>query len=239
MLPPIQKQTMQYDQLGNIKYKYHCCDLFYSDSRVRGRVSTFLRAHYKTLEEAEEAYHLTLSDCLADLTVAGPKPRKKTPAVHEHVSKESSNNGNQSDVIEGSLSSLTSTQVLEALSSINDENLKQIADASFLKLALRVGIDTNPGNFATLSVQAMKLLQSHGKNNLLYKFAYCIATTRPGSEEALFPFNRMPFGLVEYQIEFFSCTNIIQVGYFCIYLQSFITYVHLIFSGRGGINSSK
>ena len=42
----------------------------YSDSRVRGRVCTFLKSKYKTLESAEEAYHLTLSDCLAELTVA-------------------------------------------------------------------------------------------------------------------------------------------------------------------------
>ena len=104
-------------------------------------------------------------------------------------------------------------QVLEFLSSLDDEKLKHIANASFLKLALRVGIDTNPADFASLSVKAMEVLQSHQKNNLLYKFAYCIATTRPGSKEMLFPLNRMPFGLVEYQIEFFASTNIVQVRY--------------------------
>ena len=84
---------------------------------------------------------------------------------------------------------------------------------SFLKLALKGGFDTNPRNFATLSVQAMNVLEENGKNDLLYKFGYCIATARPGSEEPSFSINLMPFGLVEYQIEFFSSTNIAQVGY--------------------------
>ena len=105
------------------------------------------------------------------------------------------------------------TEFLEALSSLEEEKLEFVANATFLKLALMGGINTNPGDFATVSVKAMKVLQENGKNNLLYKFGYCIATTRPGSEEPLFPMNRMPFGLVEYQIEFFSSTSIALVGY--------------------------
>ena len=111
---------------------------------------------------------------------------------------------------------MSSRQFLEVLSSLEEEKLESVANASFVKLALKGGINTNTGNFATLSVKAMKVLQENGKNNLLFKFGYCIATTRPGSEEPLFPLNRMPFGLVEYprQIEFFSSTNIAQVcGY--------------------------
>ena len=118
-------------------------------------------------------------------------------------------------------------QVLEFLSSLDDEKLKHIANASFLKLALRVDIDTNPADFASLSVKAMEVLQSHQKNNLLYKFANCIATARPGSKEMLFPLNRMPLGLVEYQIEFFASTNIVQVSY-----MSFVNINNLLVSER-------
>ncbi|KAK3712315.1 hypothetical protein QZH41_017251, partial [Actinostola sp. cb2023] len=35
---------------------------------------------------------------------------------------------------------------------------------------------------------------------------------RSGIEEPLFPLDRMPFGLVAYQIEFFACTNIMQIS---------------------------
>ena len=108
---------------------------------------------------------------------------------------------------------MSSGQFLEVVSSLEEEKLKFVANASFLKLAVMSGINTNPGNFVTFSVKAMKVLQENGKNNLLYKFGYCIVTTCPGSEEPLFAINHMPFGLIEYQIEFFSSTNIAQVGY--------------------------
>ncbi|CAH3021468.1 unnamed protein product [Porites evermanni] len=56
----------------------------------------------------------------------------------------------------------------------------------------------------------MKLLQSQGKTNLVYRFAYVIDTARPESDESLLPLNRTPFGWIEYQIVFFSSTNISQ-----------------------------
>ena len=61
-------------------------------------------------------------------------------------------------------------------------------------------------------MHAMKRLQDNGKNNLIYKFALCIVSNRPGSNDSLFLINRMPFGMVEYQIEFFSATNIMGVS---------------------------
>ena len=184
------------------------------DSRVRGRVCTFMRGKFKNLEAAEEAYHLTLSDCLAELTVGGPKTRKQNPVcTSKETTSELTNELNHPDPSAVSLSAMSSGQFLEALSSLEEEKLEFVANATFLKLALMGGFNTNPGDFATVSVKAMTVLQENGKNNLLYKFGYCIATTRPGSEEPLFPMNRMPFGLVEYQVEFFSSTDIAQVGY--------------------------
>ena len=84
-------------------------------------------------------------------------------------------------------------------------------NSAFLELAVKNGINSNPANFAELAVQAMKHLQEKGKSNLMYKFPMCIATNRPGSNDSLFPLDRMPLGLVEHQIEFFSATNIMQV----------------------------
>ena len=62
-----------------------------------------------------------------------------------------------------------------------------------------------------MSIKAMELLKMNNKNNLLYKFALALCNTKPGTNEPVFPMDRMPFGLVEYQIEFFSCTHIKQV----------------------------
>lgn len=95
----------------------------------------------------------------------------------------------------------------------NEDTLQKIANKAFHKLAIKNGINSNPGDFASNSVMAMKRLQDAGKNNLLYKFAECIARNRPGSQDCLMPLNKMPFGLIEYQLEFFTCTNSDQV--FC------------------------
>ena len=46
----------------------------------------------------------------------------------------------------------------------------------------------------------------------MHKFSLCIASNRPGSNDSPFPINRMPFGMAEYQIEFFSATNIMGVS---------------------------
>ena len=93
-----------------------------------------------------------------------------------------------------------------------DEDVCKVANALFLKLANARGIMTNPGDFVSLSLCAMKVLQDHHKANLVYKFTYCLANKRSGTEEPIFPLDRMPFGLVAYQIEFFACTNIMQVS---------------------------
>ena len=108
-----------------------------------------------------------------------------------------------------------SVDFADVISSLDEAQLTELANLSFLELALKSGIDSNPADFASLSVSAMKKLQVQKKNNLVYKFAFCIAKNRPGSDETLFPMDRMPFGLVEYQIEFFSATNVMQVGQFC------------------------
>lgn len=56
-------------------------------------------------------------------------------------------------------------------------------------------------DFISLSVTAMQKLATLGKENLIYKWPRCIALTRPESEESLMPLQRMPFGLIEYQID--------------------------------------
>jgi len=93
----------------------------------------------------------------------------------------------------------------QLLETSNEGILQKIADKAFYELAVKNGISSNPEDFASTSVMAMKRLQAAGKNNLLYKFAECIAKNRPGSQERPMPINKMPFGLIEYQLEFFTC----------------------------------
>ena len=98
------------------------------------------------------------------------------------------------------------------------DSVNSIANFIFMELVKFHGIDSTPADFVSCSVAAMKLLQVSGKGNLLYKFAYCLTEKRPGTETPLLQLDRMPFGMLEYQLQFFSCTTIMQVLYVVIHL---------------------
>ncbi|KAI8503729.1 hypothetical protein Bbelb_187000 [Branchiostoma belcheri] len=51
----------------------------------------------------------------------------------------------------------------------------------------------------------------NNKPNLLYKFAQILSTNRPGTNIPLLQLDRMPFGLIQYQLEFYSSTNVHQI----------------------------
>ena len=59
----------------------------------------------------------------------------------------------------------------------------------------------------------MGRLQANKKRNVVYKLAKIVATNRPDSvtDESLIPLNRMPWGLLQYQIDFFACKHINEV----------------------------
>ena len=90
---------------------------------------------------------------------------------------------------------------------LDKETLTNVANAMFLELAKSDGVETNPHDFAKLATTAMARLKEAGKPDIMYKFAKCLGGNRPDTAEPLMPFDKMPFGLIEYQVEFFSCTN--------------------------------
>lgn len=195
--------------------------IYVLDARIRARVYNVFRSKFPSLEAAEVYYKLTLTDCLEELELSSCREdrMRRLPPVADKVTQTPAldERANQPCAANAGTTTVTNVEDLKnAISVLDDASLSDITNVSFLKLAVKNGIDTNPADFASQSIRAMKRLQEHGKNNLLYKFAFCIANTRPGSDVPLFPLKRMPFGLVEYQIEFFSATNIAQVGCLCI-----------------------
>lgn len=67
--------------------------------------------------------------------------------------------------------------------------------------------------FVSLSIQAMKTLKKKGKPNIIKDFVKCLGLTRPDSQEPLMPVDRMPFGLIQHQIQFFCASDIQQVNF--------------------------
>ena len=88
--------------------------------------------------------------------------------------------------------------------------------------ACKIGITSNPRTFVQLSMDAMKRLEENSKPNLVLKFCQGLAMDRPNNAGPLIPIHRMPFGLIQYCIEFFTCTNVMQVGGIISFLLSFL-----------------
>ena len=99
----------------------------------------------------------------------------------------------------------------EMFSSLTEDIKIAVFDKLFADLSSSVGVISNCARFISLSIEAMQILQKAKKHNLVYKWSQCIV----GENGTPFiPINRMPFGLIEYQLEFFTATNVMQVGKF-------------------------
>ena len=64
-----------------------------------------------------------------------------------------------------------------------------------------------------MSVAAMARLQNHGKTNVVYKLAKIIAQNCPGTQLSCVPLDRMPWGLIQYQIDFFASNHVNEVKF--------------------------
>ena len=86
-----------------------------------------------------------------------------------------------------------------------------ILDKLYTWVACKKGIASNPRSFIQLCLGAMKRLEDNNNVNLVFKFCQGLALDRPDKSGPLIPIHRMPFGLMQYCIEFFICKNVMQV----------------------------
>ena len=205
--------------------KYSCIISFrllsIVESSVRQRVVNVLRIKYKTLEEAEEKCGLSIEAILHGTTVA-ETPTKMCPV--SFLSKLKNFTAEQFlditkeclqflhpqclvDVLSKSLLQHAG-DIMPAFTACPKEAQVSFMDKMFANLASSCGINAKLSKFISLSVKAMKTLQDAGKNNLIYKWAKCIVGE---NGKPLIALDRMPFGLIEYQMEFFTATNVMQV----------------------------
>ena len=200
--------------------------MFPAGSSIRQKVLGELRKTYKTVAEAEDALGLTIETYLED----SPCAASGFNDTHQL---------NVSPALLGRMRSLTKSQicelVVEGLASLWQGNstdsfvmgvsdvllavfekqeylhVVAILDKLYVWSAGKMGITSNPRTFVQLSLEAMRRLEDNNKVNLVFKFCQGLALDRPDKSGPLMPINRMPFGLVQYCIEFFTCTNIMQV----------------------------
>lgn len=94
--------------------------------------------------------------------------------------------------------------------------------------AKKMGVSSSVLGFVQLSLKAMRRLEVNGKVNLVVKFCQCLANDRPDKSGPLVPLHRMPFGMIQYCIEFFTCTNVMQVSGSSIFLYKLNIYIRVV-----------
>jgi len=66
-------------------------------------------------------------------------------------------------------------------------------------------------NFIEFAVEGMNHLKECNRSNAIYLLAKSLGTLRPDGSDSLLPARRMPMGLIEYCVNFFSATTVQQV----------------------------
>lgn len=87
------------------------------------------------------------------------------------------------------------------LSLILTSNVLCFVSNLFQKYARSVRGLSFPNDILELSLSAA------GRTNVVYSLAQCIGTKRPGTEKSCLPVTRMPMGLLEHCVNFFSSSN--------------------------------
>ena len=180
-----------------------------------------LKKKYKSVDEAEDARGISVESYINGSPVI--QPGTSSDAAYLNVSPS----------VTGKLSCLTEKQltdlILESLalleSSANVEQLflrffdehenidaLSIIEHLYSWFAGKIGMSSSVFGFVQLSLKAMRRLEENKKPNLVVKFCQCLANDRPDKSGPLMPMQRMPFGLLQYCIEFFTCTNVMQVN---------------------------
>lgn len=190
-----------------------------SKPSVRRHVLVDLKRKYETVDAAEAAVGLTVEKYVD----GSPCESSASP---------NTDSLNFSPSLAGKLSCLTPTQLMDLImegllllgpnvnlmqlllrvfNQVKDLNTLSIVEQLYSWLASKKGLTSNVLGFVQLSLAAMKRLETNNKVNLVIKFCQMLANDRPDKSGPLIPLNRMPFGLMQYCIEFFTCTNVMQI----------------------------
>ena len=201
-----------------------------------------MRKRFKTIDEAEDAFGITV-DCYLE------SEKENVPAVERQQSEVSLEEvpeklisivakltGSQlsklalhilehlpalklqwtlEKALPKALPRLSVPFVVELLTSLSKiascEALIQVADSLVCSVASKSGLSWNLKGFLDTACRAMCELETHGRPNVVYFLCRCIAEKKEDGKTPLLPMDRMPFGLIQYQLEFFNATHVCQV----------------------------
>ena len=78
-------------------------------------------------------------------------------------------------------------------------------------LSLQYATPTVPPDFLQLVASGMQHLHGAGRSNAIYLLAKALGTLRSDGSDSLMPAKRMPMGLIEYTINFFTTSSVQKV----------------------------
>ena len=195
-----------------------------------------LQKKFRTVDEAEDAYGITI-----DSYLGGPEAQKENQVPHAGIPEKVMDlvkklTGCQLSmlathimenlavpVLQSTLMKLLPkvlpsmclsdvTELLSSLSRIASRNaLLSVADSLVSGVASKTGLSWNVMGFLDTACRAMCELEAHGKPNVVYFLCRCIAGKKEDGKTPILPLDRMPFGLIQYQLEFFNATHVCQV----------------------------
>ena len=92
------------------------------------------------------------------------------------------------------------------------ETAQSVSDEIAKEMTVFHGFMYSDSRPVTRHINAMRTLSASVKNPyLVEKFARCITDRRPNSNESLMPLDKKPFGLIQFQIDFFTASNVNDV----------------------------
>ncbi len=68
-----------------------------------------------------------------------------------------------------------------------------------------------PADFIQLSISAMTHVRLCGRSNIVYDLVKCLGTMRSDGNDSLLPAKRMPLGLIQHCVNFFSSSSLNKV----------------------------
>lgn len=94
---------------------------------------------------------------------------------------------------------------------ISMDHNKQLNFLSDMYLQWNTQIRVPSSDFIHLALYGMERLHKTGRMNVIYLIAKALSTTCPDGSDSLLPTSRMPIGLVEHIVNFFTATAVQQI----------------------------
>ena len=183
------------------------------------KVQRHLVSQFRTLEEAEDSYKIDYFEGQQEASDAAATKATSTPLK----SPLHNLSGNLSPIFHQSpLKNVTpeiSTGDLIKLMMNGFLKMTRLQREQFLSylfcihLSHDVGVNDGyiPANFLQLAGSSFKNLQVAGKENTLYFLARSVGELRPDGSGPRMPLDRMPFGLIHHNLQFFAKDNVSNI----------------------------